>query len=99
MTDVDHSKSDVALIQKVEVLSIKADKQRSERIDPGEGTFGSNTALIPVRVATALAASFVLRAVALVLREVGLPAVMETGLASFLGIESAVGVEGGASDG
>ncbi len=58
-----------------------------------------NRRLVHFFVETALAASFVLLAITLVLRDVGLQAMVETGLASFLGIESAVSIEGCASDG
>jgi len=55
--------------------------------------------LVHFIVETALAASFVLLAIALVLWNVGPQTMVETGLASFLGIESAIGIEVGASDG
>lgn len=55
--------------------------------------------LVHFFVEDTLAASLVLFAIAFVLRNVGLQAMVETGLASFLGIESAVGIEVGASDG
>lgn len=55
--------------------------------------------LVHFFVENTFAASFVLFAIAFVLWNVGLQAMVKTGFASFLGIESAVGIEVGSSDG
>ena len=99
MAQVDHSKSDMVSTQEVGVFTVKADKQRSELINPGKAALGGKASLVDLSVEQTFAPAFGRFAVALVFGDVGDHPVIEANLARFMGIESSVSVKKRPGDG
>jgi len=99
MAQVDHSECDMVSTQEVGVLTVKADEQSSELIDPGKAVFGSKAMLVNRSVEQTFAPTFGGFAVALVLGDVGDQAMVEADLAGFTGVEGTVSVEKRPGDG
>ena len=81
MTKVNERKREMMRTEKVGILAIKADKQRSELIHPGETAFTAEALLVDRRVEETFPSTFGEFPVAFILVNVGNDVVIETDLA------------------
>ena len=93
MTEVNERKSKMMSAQKVGILAVIANKQRSKLVNPSKATLTAESLLVDRSIEKAFPSAFDRFAVAFVLADVGNDVVIETDSARFQCIKSAVGIE------
>ncbi len=93
MAEIDESKGEMVCAQEAGIVTLKANQQAFEFVDPGKSAFGTKASCVDWRIEQALTTAFRLLAIARVLRNVGNQSVVEAGLAGLPRVKGHIRIE------